>query len=93
MHTQGSVADIYNAIFAGETVTLALSRQEFNSVRVALLKRHKIHKDLDISVDSVCARCVDGVATFWLGERASSRKTYTYATIRSDLGTAEESGT
>lgn len=83
MQTPLTVADIYKAIFAGQKVTLEIPAARFNSLRVAICKRHYTPKMLDLTSESVCARYdkATGQATFWLGTRSKVPELFTVTGI------------
>lgn len=73
-----SAHDIYKALFAGSKLTIGFSsRKEFDCLRVAIQRYHKIPKDLEVTNDSVCASydAATGLGTFWLGVRKRPSRT------------------
>lgn len=83
MQTPLTVAEIYKAIFAGQKVTVAVPLASFNSLRVAISKRHYTPKMLDLTDESVCARYNKDTseATFWLGKRTRVPQQFTVTRI------------
>ena len=69
-----SVQEIYNRLFAGETLTLQfVSKQQFETLRTALCKKNTFSVALDMTSQSVIARWTESTrrGRFWLGEPAN----------------------
>ena len=97
MQTTLTPAGIYNAIFAGQTVTIRMDLADFKRLRVAIAKRHITPKALELTNESVRASYLDGTASFWLGPRQTTTRVFSVTiedrneTLRDNLGQVEES--
>jgi len=74
MSTGSSVQEIYNRLFAGETLTLQFAaKTQFETLRTALCKKNTFSVALDMTSQSVIARwdAKTSRGRFWLGEPAN----------------------
>lgn len=87
------VTQLYNTLFAGKRVTLLIGdRKAYNSLRVALAKKHQHAKLLlELTDASLCADFDEatGSATFFLGEARRARTRATFTIIAEEEPNAE----